>query len=159
MDESAQGERRRAPRYAASLPVSTQTVDPLRDPLSGERYFRTSDEDQTVDLSLRGLRLRAEHAPTVGTRLLLHLEHAGEGPIDLLGRTRWARIELKRGPGGRHATCGIGIELLGGSRTSLDRYERLVERAASEAPALQGSGGSDTMPLLERMDVEGKDPR
>jgi hypothetical protein len=139
--------------------VSTQTVDPLRDPLSGERYFRMSDEDQTVDLSHRGLRLRAEHAPTVGTRLLLHIEHAGEGSIDLVGRTRWARIELAQGAGGRHATCGIGVELLGGSRTSLDRYERLVALAASEAPALQGSRGSDTMPLLERTDVEGKNPR
>jgi hypothetical protein len=121
------------------LPVATETLDPVRDPISGEAYFQTSDSDQTVNLSRLGIRLSAECAPAVGTRLLIRLEPPGEvGPIDLIGRTRWARVELRQGSHDRRAVCGVGIELLGGSRRALDRYERLLADLATDGRSVAG---------------------
>ncbi len=118
----------RSTRYAVSLQVTTQTVDPVRSPVTGEACFQTSDDDQTVDLSRVGIRLRAECAPSVGTRLLLRVHlPSGEEPLELLGRARWTRVELASGPDGTRAVCGVGVEILGGSRRSLDRYARLLD--------------------------------
>lgn len=141
MDRTAQDTRRRSKRYTAFLPVTTETLDPVRDPISGEAYFQTSDTDQTVNLSRLGIRLSADCTPTVGTRLLIHLEPPDVGPIDLIGRTRWARVELRTGPSDRRAVCGVGIELLGGSRRALDRYEKFLahletDRSVADDPSL-----------------------
>jgi hypothetical protein len=134
---------RRALRYPASFRVSTQTMDAVRDPVTGEMCFQTSDDDRTVDISRLGLRLRAERAPSVGTRLLLRLHVPEERrPLEFVGRTCWTRVELERGPSGRRAVCGVGVELLGGSRRSLDRYDHLLDElhARSQEPVAGGKG-------------------
>jgi hypothetical protein len=115
-------------------------MDPVRDPVTGEMCFQASEDDRTVDLSRFGLRLRAERAPSVGTRLLLRVHLPEESrPIEFVGRARWTRVELERGPNGRRAVCGVGVELLGGPRRSLDRYGRLLdELGAQAAVALAG---------------------
>jgi hypothetical protein len=118
-------------------------MDPVRDPVTGEMCFQASDDDRTVDLSRLGLRLRAERAPSVGTRLLLRLHVPKElRPLEFVARTCWTRVELERGPGGRRAVCGVGVELIGGSRRSLDRYDHLLDElhAKGEQPVAGGGG-------------------
>jgi hypothetical protein len=132
--------RRRSARYPAAYRVSTETMDPVRDPVSGEFCFLTSDEDTTVDVSRLGLRLRSARAPSVGTRLLLRLHVLGQSrPLEFVGRTMWTRVELVCQGDRRRAVCGVGVELLGGSRGSLDRYEDLLtdlrERTAASVAA------------------------
>jgi hypothetical protein len=132
---------RRARRYPAAFRVSTQTIDPVRDPVTGETCFQASEEDCTVDLSRVGLRLRAERAPSVGTRLLLRVHIPEEPrPLEFIGRACWTRVELERGPEGRRAVCGIGVELLGGSRRSLDRYDHLLNELHAKSQRLVAGG-------------------
>ena len=118
---------RRTPRYRASFRVTTETIDAVRDPVTGEPWFHSSEEDRTVDLSRLGLRLRAVRAPSVGTRLVLRL-HTTEGapPLEFIARTRWTKVESEPGPDGMRAVCGVGVELLGGPRGSLDQFELLL---------------------------------
>ena len=132
--------RRRSRRYLADLRVSTETIDPVRDPATGETFFHTSDHDQLVDLSRTGLRLRAERAPSVGTRVLLRLHLPNDAPLELVGRARWTRVELEPGSSPKRAVCGVGFEVLGGSRHSLDRYENLLADLDSEpSPPVAGN--------------------
>ncbi len=135
--------RRRALRFPASFRVTMETMDPVRDPVTGEMCFQASEDDRTVDLSRFGLRLRAENAPSVGTRLLLRLHLPEESrPLEFVGRARWTRVELERGTNRRRAVCGVGVELLGGPRRSLDRYGRLLdELRARVTPAVAGGKG------------------
>lgn len=127
MQPKPRSNRRRSPRFPVSVPVTTETMDPVRDPVTGESCFQTSEADATVDLSRLGLRLRGYCSPAVGTRLLVRIRPPeGGDSIDLVGCARWTRVEITRAATGQEALCGIGVELLGGSRRSLDRYERLL---------------------------------
>ncbi len=120
-------QRRRTPRYRASFRVTTETIDAVRDPVTGEPYFQASEEDRTVDLSRLGLRLRAGRAPSVGTRLILRLHTTDDAPpLEFVARTLWTRVESEPSPEGTRAVCGVGVELLGGSRGSLDQFEQLL---------------------------------
>ena len=118
---------RRVEPYPVSLQVTTETMDPIRDPVTGEVFFQTSQDDRAVNLSRQGFHLHAECAPSVGTRLFVRLHlPTEERPLEFVGRTRWTRVEMTRGPEGKRAVCGVGVEILGGSRRSLDRYARLL---------------------------------
>jgi hypothetical protein len=111
-------------RFAVSLPAGFATIDPLRDPASGELYYDTSEREELLNLSLRGACLRVERAPEDGTRLLLRLRPPGmRAPVDLIARTRWSRVEYLPGQHGGRATAIVGLELIGGSRAALDCYE------------------------------------
>ena len=126
--------KRRTPRYPTSLRVSTETIDPVRDPVTGETFFHTSDDDRLVDVSRNGLRLRADWVPSVGTRVLVRVHLPDESSVDLIGRTRWSRVEVEPGSIPQRATCGVGVELLGGSRRALDRFESLLAELDSAVP-------------------------
>ena len=122
-------EHRREPRAQVQLRASTTSIDPVRNPVSGETYYECSENEQVLNLSRRGVGLRCSQPPTVGTRLLLQLHLQGESsPIELIGRTCWSRVEVVRGAGSRRAAAGVGIELTGGSRDQLNRYERSLAR-------------------------------
>jgi hypothetical protein len=124
--------RRRTHRYLTSLRVSTETIDPVRDPVTGEAFFHTSEDDTLVDVSRTGLRLRAERAPSVGTRVLVRVHIPNDSPLELVGRARWTRVELEPGSSPQRAVCGVGLEVLGGSRRSLDLYENLLSELDTE---------------------------
>ncbi len=126
--------KRRTLRYPTSLRVSTETIDPVRDPVTGETFFHTSDDDRLVDVSRNGLRLRADWVPSVGTRVLVRVHLPDESSVDLIGRTRWSRVEVEPGSIPQRATCGVGVELLGGSRRALDRFESLLAELDSAVP-------------------------
>ncbi len=124
--------KRRTPRYPTGLRVSTESIDPVRDPVTGETFFHTSEDDCLVNVSRNGLRLRAERAPSVGTRVLVRVHLPDESSIDLIGRARWSRVEVEPGSSPQRATCGVGVELLGGSRRALDRFESLLAELDSD---------------------------
>ncbi len=133
--------KRRTPRYPTSLRVSTETIDPVRDPVTGETFFHTSDDDHLVDVSRNGLRLRADWAPSVGTRVLVRVHLPDESSVDLIGRACWSRVEVEPGSSPQRATCGVGVALLGGSRRALDRFESLLAELDSDVPnPLAGAG-------------------
>jgi hypothetical protein len=116
-------------RFAVSLPASFTTIDPVRDPSSGELYYDTSEAEELLNVSLRGACLRVERAPEDGTRLLLRVEPPGSGaPVDLVARTRWSRVEYLPGEHGARASAVVGLEVIGGSRDALDRYEWGVQK-------------------------------
>ena len=122
-------EQRREPRTQVQLRASTTSIDRVRNPATGETYYESNENEQVIDLSRRGVGLRCSQPPTVGTRLLLQLHLQGESsPIELIGRTCWSRVEVVRGAGPRRAAALVGIELTGGSRKQLNRYERSLAR-------------------------------
>lgn len=115
--------RRTELRSESLLRVSTATIDPVADPVTGERIFQSSEEDSLLNASRRGVCLLADRPPTIGTRLLLQIHLPDEAaPISLVGCTRWTRVEFQPGDFGARVQCRVGIEILGGSRTALDRY-------------------------------------
>jgi hypothetical protein len=111
-------------RFAVSIPVSFTSIDPVRDPASGELYYDTSEREVMVNISRRGACLRVERAPEDGTRLLLRVKPPGApAPVDLVARTRWSRVEYLPGEHGARAIAVVGLEVIGGSSDALDRFE------------------------------------
>jgi len=121
-------QRRADARREAALPVELTSIDASRDPATGEIYFATSPDERTENLSRRGVCLRCERPPAIGTRVLLQLRIPGEGPVDVVGQTRWTRVEFEPGLHGARAFARVGIELLGGAPRALERYDRALGR-------------------------------
>jgi hypothetical protein len=131
------GFERTSRRFAVSLPVSFTSIDPLRDPASGQLYYDTSEREELLNVSLRGACLRVERAPEDGTRLLLRVRPPGTSrPVDLIARTRWSRVEYLPGEHAARASAVVGLELIGGSREALDLYECGVQNLHDPASDL-----------------------
>ena len=64
--------RRRDPRVPAPFEVSTSTIDPVTDGITGQTCFHASD-DGVVNLSRRGACLISDTPPSVGTRTPIQL--------------------------------------------------------------------------------------
>jgi len=139
----ANSEDLRRRRFSVSLPVSFASIDPARDPASGELYYDTSEREVLVNISRRGACLCVERAPEDGTRLLLRLKPPGStAPVDLVARTRWSRVEYLPGDHGARAIAMVGVEVIGGSSEALDRFEigvdSLQEPSTLAAPEASG---------------------
>ena len=70
-------EQRRESRVRARMRVGMSSIDPIRDPVTGELCFMATDDDAAIDMSRRGLRLRCGRPPAVGTRLVIHIPADG----------------------------------------------------------------------------------
>lgn len=116
--------RRRDARIFATGCVATTFIDPVWDPVTNETCYNECDEDAVVNLSRRGAALRCERPPHIGTRLLLSFRTPEGAPIEVIGRTCWTRVEFVPGEHGARAIAAIGVEFVGASDTSFDRYER-----------------------------------
>jgi len=125
---ASQPQRRADTRTEASLHVELTSIDASRDRATGELYFATSNDERTQNLSRRGMCVRCERPPAIGTRLLLQLRLPGENPVDVIGQTRWTRVEFEPGDHGARAVALVGIELLGGAPRALARYDRALGR-------------------------------
>lgn len=140
-ESSSELDQRREPRVSAGLRVSTTTMDPVRDAVTHEICYQICEDDTTLNLSRRGVRLRCERPPEVGTRLLLQIQAKGEEtPIEVIGRTCWTRVEYQPGSEGARPYAAVGVELVGGSRRALTRYGHCLARlkdstAVSVAPS------------------------
>ncbi len=134
--------RRRDPRVSADLEVSTSTIDSVPDGATGEACFHASD-DSVVNVSRRGACLLSDTPPSVGTRLLVQLRVPGQArSIDLVGRTRWTRVEFRPGKVGARPLCVFGIEIIGGTPTALDRLEdALAGLEPAENASVAGAEG------------------
>jgi hypothetical protein len=124
----AQPQRRGDLRTEASLQVELTSIDASRDPATGELYFATSSDERTRNLSRRGMCLRCERPPAVGSRMLLQVRLPGEAPVDVIGQARWTRVEFEPGEHGGRAIALVGVELLGGAPRALARYDRALGR-------------------------------
>jgi len=124
-------QRRADARREATLQVELTSIDASRDPATGEIYFATSPDERTENLSRRGMCLRCERPPAIGARVLLQVRIPGEAPVDVIGQTRWTRIEFEPGLHGARAFARVGIELLGGAPRALERYDRALGRLAT----------------------------
>jgi hypothetical protein len=126
-------QRRYDTRTPACLPVELTSIDASRDPATGELYFATSVDERTENLSRRGLCVRCDRPPAIGTRVLLHVRLPDEAAVDVVGKTRWTRVEFEPGQHGARAFARVGIELLGGAPRALARYDRALGRLESTA--------------------------
>jgi hypothetical protein len=123
-----QPQRRADARTDVRLQVALTSIDASRDRTTGEIYFETSSDERTENLSRRGMCVRCERPPAVGSRVLLQLRVPGEAAVDVIGQTRWTRIEFEPGEHGARAVALVGIELLGGAPHALARYDRALGR-------------------------------
>jgi hypothetical protein len=131
-DEARKGgpapQRRADTRTDARLRVALTSIDASRDRATGELYFATSSDERTQNLSRRGMCVRCERPPAIGTRVLLQVRLPGEAPVDVIGQTRWTRVEFEPGDHGARAIALVGIELLGGAPRALARYDQALGR-------------------------------
>ncbi len=121
-------QRRADTRTAATLAVELTSIDASRDRTTGELYFATSSDERTTNLSRRGMCVRCERPPAIGTRVLLQVRLPGEAPVDVIGQARWTRVGFEPGEHGARAIALVGIELLGGAPRALARYDRALGR-------------------------------
>lgn len=127
-------ERRADSRVVRHLRAALVSVDPVPDGASARGAYWSSDADAVANASRRGICLECERPPAVGTRLVLELFPPGESrPIDLVVRACWTRVEFQRGSRGARALAKVGVEIMGGSPTSLDRWDRALEDLAASA--------------------------
>jgi len=132
-------QRRTEGRTSLSLRAERTTIDAVRDPITGELYYDIADDDETQNLSRRGLCIRCERPPEVGTRVLVQLRLPGEAPVDVVGLARWTRVVFVPGEHGARAAALVGLELLGGPPRALERYGRALSRMA------RGAANADEM--------------
>ena len=126
-------QRRGDERTALSLRVQRSSIDASRDPVTGAFYYDVADDDETTNLSRRGLCIRCERPPEIGSRVLVQLRLPDEAPIDVVGLARWARVVFVPGQHGGRAAALVGLELLGGAPRALERYGRALSRLARGA--------------------------
>jgi PilZ domain-containing protein len=128
-------QRRAEVRTPLSLRAQRTSIDAVRDPVTGELFYDIADDDETQNLSRRGLCIRCERPPEVGTRVLVQLRLPGEAPVDVVGLARWTRVIFVPGEHGARAAALVGLELLGGPPRALERYGRALGKIARN-PAL-----------------------
>lgn len=140
MQSTRTTEQRRERRQLTQLRVSTTSIDPVRDPVTGATFYESNEDARLLNLSRRGVCLRTLRPPPVAGRLLLQIHVPGERtPIELVGRICWGRVEHEPGRVGARAVAAVGVEVLGGSPQDLDRYDRaLAELEGRAEPSLAG---------------------
>ena len=125
--------RRRDGRVFVSECVATTFIDPVWDPVTQQTCYNACDEDAVVNVSRRGAALLCERPPQIGTRLLLSFAGpGGTAPIEVIGRTCWTRVEYVPGEHGARAIAAIGVEFVGASPSSYDRYESWLRRLSAD---------------------------
>jgi hypothetical protein len=126
-------QRRGDERTELSLRIQRLSIDAARDPVTGELFYDFANEDETTNLSRRGLCIRCERPPEIGTRVLVQLRLPGEAPVDVVGLARWSRVAYVPGEHGARAVALVGLELLGGAPRALERYDRALGQLARGA--------------------------
>lgn len=136
MSDSSEAPRRRQrhPRSPVRLPVRISTIDAENDPLTGDPFFLSTDEE-CQNLSRGGLFVVTRERVPQGSRLLIEISIPGEPEVQAIGRVAWSRVP--HAAPSDEIRPGIGIEFLGGSREDLAAVERYVDRLArrSRRPA------------------------
>jgi hypothetical protein len=132
--------RRSDERTELSLHIQRSSIDAVRDPVTGELFYDVSSDDETTNLSRRGLCIRCERPPEVGTRVLVQLRLPDEAPVDVVGLARWSRVAYVPGEHGARAVALVGLELLGGPPRALERYGRALGKLSRSASSADAAG-------------------
>ena len=90
-------QRRLDQRTALSLRVQRSSIDASRDPVTGAFFYDVADDDETTNLSRRGLCIRCERPPEIGSRVLVQLRFPDDAPIDVVGLARWTQGRVRAG--------------------------------------------------------------
>ena len=126
MSSDASIHRRRFERVRADIPVRISTIEPDRDPLTGRRYFRASQE-RCANLSRGGVFVHTHELLDPGRRVLVELSLPDGGQVEAIGRVAWTQYSMRNGSS-KDLDCGVGIEFLGGATEQLSALEEFVKR-------------------------------
>lgn len=164
------------PRLSACVPVRIATVDPERDPDTGELFYR-SVEATTANLSRGGAYVRSWEPLAIGRRVLVEISLPSDESrrhVEVVARVAWTRRRLR--PTAQESTAatraelassgdssdwaaptadepGYGIEFTAGSKAELrqlDAYLKSVLPTASSAdPGRSQPACVDASPPLQ----------
>jgi hypothetical protein len=131
MSDESRDLRRRDRRVEGTFPVRISTIEAERDPWTGRKYFRASQET-CGNVSRGGAFVCTTELLEAGRRVLLELQLPNGSQIEAIGRVAWTKRTFK--PGGPPG-AGVGVEFMGGP----------TEQLASPAPtpSRQKTGTTD----------------
>jgi Tfp pilus assembly protein PilZ len=117
------------PRVSVEMPARLSTIDPETDPVTGNRFFRSSQET-CANVSKGGAFVATRETIPAGRRVLLELELPGGRRVQAIGRVAWTKTTLALGmPAGKEGQAGIGVEFVGGPRDQLLALEEFIARS------------------------------
>ena len=135
-------------RASVRVDARISTLDPVRDPASGERYFRISEET-CANLSQGGAFVATHQPIPEGCRVMVEFDLPDAESVQALGRVVWSRTRLTTpGSASRGPVSGIGIAFTEATPQHIDRLEsylaKLLPRKRAAKPSLHttlpGSG-------------------
>jgi Tfp pilus assembly protein PilZ len=129
MSNETKSPGRRHERKQASIPVKISTIEAERDPWTGRRYFRASEET-CANLSRGGAFVRTVELLHPGQRVLLEM-NLPTGSLEAIGRIAWTKRSLS--PHTSDFDTGVGVEFLGAESEHLEALARFLESAPSDA--------------------------
>jgi len=119
--------QRRHRRIQASLPVRISTIEPERDPWTGRRFFRASQET-CANVSRGGAFVQTSEPLAPGRRILVELKLPNGAPLEAIGRVAWTKRVMS--PHQRDHAAGVGIEFVGGVAEQFSALEEFIDRQA-----------------------------
>ena len=130
MSDQTKGPERRHERIDASIPVKISTIEPERDPWTGRRYFRASEET-CANLSRGGAFVRTVELLHPGQRVLLEMDLPTGGQVEAIGRVAWTKRSLS--PDAPGFGTGVGVEFLGAETKDLEAIAEYLEHGPSDS--------------------------
>ena len=130
MSDQTKGPERRHERIDASIPVKISTIEPERDPWTGRRYFRASEET-CANLSRGGAFVRTVELLHPGQRVLLEMDLPTGGQVEAIGRVAWTKRALS--PDAPGFGTGVGVEFLGAETKDLEAIAEYLKHGPSDS--------------------------
>ena len=109
-----------------SAPYRSATFTALTAPIPVSARVITANSETDLQVFL-GVTARFAGGVVYEFAGVSHIPDDGSGrTIEVVARTRWTRVEFEPGIQGARAVAAVGVELVGGSRGALDRFESCV---------------------------------
>jgi Tfp pilus assembly protein PilZ len=130
-------------RVSLQVKAQVTTLDAEQDGLTGDRYFRLSEET-CANVSNGGAFVATDLPIRKGCRLMLEFELPNGESIEAIGKVVWSRVELPRPVSSdakapvKSEPAGVGIEFVGSAPEQVDKLARYLAkslpRTRSKAP-------------------------
>ena len=127
-DESDRARRHR--RVSVHVPVHITTIDPERDPRTGQSYFQDVRE-YVANVSRGGAFIRTNDPPSPGQRVLVQIHVPDDEPVETIGRIAWSKRVITAPGEAGDEEAGAGIEFLADSR-NLEAISRALDLPSEE---------------------------